>query len=111
MCVLCGWMHDGGDFDRHRRNQFHARLNLDLGRRRFEALSYAVPADDTPPGHRAAWLDPFVLAVKRRLVEALDALTDHKPDDISDPLGPIRALWWAYEERLSAATSKRRAVL
>ncbi|MBF0247212.1 MAG: hypothetical protein HQL36_03945 [Alphaproteobacteria bacterium] len=109
VCVLCGWTHDGGDFGRHRRSRVHAGLNLDLGRRRFEALGYAVPPDDTPPGHRAAWLDPFVLAAKRRLVEALDALADHKLDDTGDPLGSIRALWRTYEERLSAETNNRRA--
>ena len=101
-CGLCGWTHDGGSFGWYRRSRIHTGLDLDLGRRRFEALGYAVPPRDASLGHRTAWLDPLVLAIKRRLVAALDDLARCYPDDTGKDLDEVRVLWRSYEERLAA---------
>lgn len=99
-CRLCGWVHDGEDFDPHRPSLTHAGLELALGRRRFAALGYAVGVADEPPGRQVAWLDPFVLARKRRLVAALDQLAAHDASEDEERLNGIDTLWTRYEQSL-----------
>ncbi len=102
-CRLCGWVHDGQDFDPHRPSVVHPGLDLALARRRFAALGYAVGVADEPPGRQAAWLNPFVLARKRRLVAALDRLAAGNALDGEDGQRTIDLLWRQFERSLAEA--------
>lgn len=81
-CLLCGWTHDGGDYDQARRNRTAPGLDLAFGRRRFAALGYATVPPGSSRKRAAALLDPLVLASKQRLVAVLQALT------LGDDAGP-----------------------
>lgn len=97
-CRLCGWRHDGGDFDPERLSAIHDNLTLALGRRRFDALGYAALPDaeaDWP-----AWRDPVVLARKRQLITALDALVNEDMAEDQERLACIETLWAEYEALL-----------
>ena len=90
-CRLCGWRHDGGDFDPKRLSAVHDNLTLALGRRRFEALGYAAfPERDAD---WLAWRDPLVLVRKRRLIAALDALVNDDTAEDQGRLARIETLW------------------
>jgi hypothetical protein len=101
-CRLCGWCHDGGDFEPERLSAVHDNLTLALGRRRFEALGYAaLPEVDTG---WPAWRDPLVLVRKRRLIATLDALVNDEAAEDQERLARIETLWAEYEARLGSAT-------
>lgn len=101
-CRLCGWRHDGGDFDPERLSAVHDNLTLDLGRRRFDALGYAaLPESDAG---WPAWRDPLVLVRKRRLIVALGALMNDDVAEDQERLARIETLWIEYEALLGSAT-------
>jgi len=94
-CLLCGWAHDGDDYDPARRNLYLPDLTLDLGRQRFKDLGYADEMPDDPLGWAAAWLDPQVVALRRGLVTALDELALSGSED-PDRLAALDRLWADY---------------
>lgn len=94
-CLLCGWTHDFDDYDPARQSQSSPGLDLNLGRRRFNALGYADEPIDDPPGWAAAWLDPQVLALRRRLVAALDDLSRGEGED-PQRMEVVGGLWADY---------------
>ncbi len=99
-CRLCGWRHDGGDFEPERLSTFHDNLTLALGRRRFDALGYAaLPEVDTG---WPAWRDPLVLVRKRRLIETLDALVNDEAAEDQERQARIETLWAEYEALLGS---------
>ena len=98
-CRLCGWRHDGGDFDPERLSAIHDNLTLALGRRRFDALGYAAL-----PEIEAGWRDPLVLVRKRRLIAALDALVNDDAAEDPERLARIKTLWTEYQGLLGSAT-------
>ena len=79
-CRLCGWMHDGGDFNPNRLSGIHHDLTLDLARSRFDALGYAATMRDSA-AKEAAWRDRRTRIRRKRLVDALDGLVDDAPDE------------------------------
>lgn len=91
-CHLCGWRHDGGDFDPERPSGRHPNLDLALGRRRFHALGYAA-APEGIPEFQQAWLHPLALAQRRLLVDALTRLAEEDAADDDSRLAGISALW------------------
>lgn len=101
-CRLCGWRHDGGDFDPGRLSATHDDLTLALGRRRFGALGYAA-LPNVEAGW-PTWLDPLVLVRKRRLIAALDALVNDDTAEDPERLTRIETLWTEYEAVLGSAT-------
>lgn len=91
-CLLCGWTHDGDDYDPSRSSSDTSPdLTLDLGRRRLKEVGYA----DDPPGRAAAWSAPVVQARRQRLVRALDELTLQASDG-PDQLEALDGLWLDY---------------
>lgn len=101
-CRLCGWHHDGGDFDPERLSAVQDNLTLALGRRRFHALGYAaLPESDAG---WPAWRDPVVLARKRQLITALDALMNEDTAEDQERLALVEMLWAEYEALLGSAT-------
>lgn len=100
-CRLCGWRHDGGDFDPERLSAIHDDLTLALGRRRFEALGYAA-LPNVEAGW-PAWRDPLALVRKRRLIAALDVLVNDDTAEDSERLDRIETLWIEYEALLGSA--------
>ena len=98
-CRLCGWRHDGGDFDPERLSAIHDNLTLALGRRRFDALGYAAL-----PEIEAGWRDPLVLVGRRRLIAALDALVNDNAAEDPERLARIKTLWTEYQGLLGSAT-------
>ncbi len=101
-CRLCGWRHDGGDFDPERLSAVHDNLTLALGRQRFEALGYAAFPEIGAGWF--AWRDPLVLVRKRRLIAALDALVNDDVAEDPERLARIKTLWAEYEGLLGSAT-------
>ena len=99
-CRLCGWRHDGGDFDPERLSAIHDDLTLALGRRRFGALGYAA-LPNVEAGW-PAWRDPVVLARKRQLITALDALVNEDTAEDQERLAYIETLWAEYEALLGS---------
>ena len=95
-CRLCGWIHDGGDFDPHRPSARNDRLSLDVARRRFEALGYATCTIGTRDGY-AAWHDPRLGRHRQRLVHALDALVDRPESGGRSPVDRVNAVWAEYD--------------
>lgn len=101
-CRLCGWRHDGGDFDPERLSAVQDNLTLALGRRRFHVLGYAaLPESDAG---WPAWRDPVVLARKRQLITALDALVNEDTAEDQERLALVEMLWAEYEALLGSAT-------
>ena len=65
-CRICGWIHDGGDFEPYRPSRAHHDLTLDLARARFDALGYAAIIRGSP-AEKIAWRDRRILIRWRRL--------------------------------------------
>lgn len=104
-CRLCGWIHDGGDFNPYRLNRVHHDLTLDLARARFDALGYAAIIRGSP-AEEAAWRDRRILIRRRRLVDALDGLVDGAPGENEQPLTKVEALWADYEASFRAMSAR-----
>jgi hypothetical protein len=100
-CCLCGWRHDGGDFDPGRLSGIHDYLTLARGRRRFEALGYAALPEQAIDVQ--AWRNPLVLARKRRLTGALEALTHGVAPGAAEPSSDFDRLWSDYLALLANA--------
>lgn len=95
-CRLCGWIHDGGDFNSTRRISTHPNLNLDLARRRLESLGYAAVVGDSAT--KGPSMRDWRIAVRRKmLVDGLDALVDSESEGTEPSLAAVESLWADYD--------------
>ena len=101
-CRLCGWIHDGGDFNPNRLSGIHHDLTLDLARSRFDALGYAAAIRDSA-AKETAWRDRRAGIRRKRLVDALDGLVDDAPGENGRLPAKVETLWIDYEACLQPA--------
>ena len=108
-CRLCGWIHDGGDFNPKRLSRLHPDLDLELARSRFDALGYGA-AVRSSAGDERARRDRRVRIRRKRLVDGLDVLVDGAPGEGEQPLSKVRALWADYESHWQHAAVRAEEV-
>ena len=104
-CHLCGWIHDGGDFNPQRMSRIHHDLNLDLARSRFDALGYAAVIRG-PAAEDSASRSLRTRIRRKRLVDALDGLVGGATGRSGQPPAEVEALWTDYEASLQPVSTR-----